>query len=178
MNILVFSDSHGHISVMQKILTEKSNTNVVFFLGDGVQEVETLSLSFPKIQFFSVVGNCDSNSCLPLENIVNSQNKYIYYTHGHNYNVKTDVDTLYIIGKKIGSDIILFGHTHIPYYELREGIHILNPGSISYPRNGFASYGAISINNSEILCSIIPVDPSIPKTEIEKYTHSFLGTSK
>ena len=29
---------------------------------------------------------------------------------------------------------IMFGHTHRPYFEERDGITVLNPGSLSFPR--------------------------------------------
>jgi len=28
----------------------------------------------------------------------------------------------------------MFGHTHRPYFEERDGITVLNPGSLSFPR--------------------------------------------
>ena len=28
----------------------------------------------------------------------------------------------------------MFGHTHKPYLETKDGVTILNPGSLSYPR--------------------------------------------
>lgn len=31
-------------------------------------------------------------------------------------------------------DIVMFGHTHRPCYEVQDGIVVLNPGSLSYPR--------------------------------------------
>lgn len=31
-------------------------------------------------------------------------------------------------------DIVMYGHTHRPFYEVRGGVTILNPGSLSYPR--------------------------------------------
>ena len=31
-------------------------------------------------------------------------------------------------------DIVMFGHTHRPCYEVKGGIVVLNPGSLSYPR--------------------------------------------
>ena len=33
-----------------------------------------------------------------------------------------------------GCDIVMFGHTHVPYLHQEDGITALNPGSISYPR--------------------------------------------
>lgn len=173
MNIVVFSDSHGDSSAMHQVLLSKPTTDVVFFLGDGIEETKELEYAFPNIDFFYVLGNCDPSGKSSLENIIKLENKYIYFTHGHNYNVKSDINTLYILGKKIGSDIILFGHTHIPYYEFREGIHILNPGSISYPRNSFASYATITIENGDINCNIVPMDSSISQIEIDEFNHSF-----
>ena len=31
-------------------------------------------------------------------------------------------------------DIVMFGHTHKPYFEQKDGITVLNPGSLAYPR--------------------------------------------
>ena len=33
-----------------------------------------------------------------------------------------------------GFDIAMFGHTHRPYLEMEEDLTLLNPGSLSYPR--------------------------------------------
>lgn len=33
-----------------------------------------------------------------------------------------------------GADVAMFGHTHIPLIEYGDGIVVMNPGSISYPR--------------------------------------------
>ena len=57
-----------------------------------------------------------------------------FLTHGHYYNVSLDVDRLWEEAKDRGCDIAMFGHTHRPYLEEREGITLLNPGSLSYPR--------------------------------------------
>lgn len=32
------------------------------------------------------------------------------------------------------ADIAFYGHTHRPLIELRDGIMVINPGSLSYPR--------------------------------------------
>ena len=37
-------------------------------------------------------------------------------------------------GAARNADIIMFGHTHRPYFEERDGITVLNPGSLSFPR--------------------------------------------
>ena len=49
--------------------------------------------------------------------------------------------------KEKGADIALFGHTHTPFYEYRENIHLFNPGSVAN-----SEYGIIDITPSGIMC--------------------------
>ena len=37
-------------------------------------------------------------------------------------------------GKARNADIVMFGHTHKPYLETFGEMTVLNPGSLSYPR--------------------------------------------
>ena len=49
-------------------------------------------------------------------------------------------------------DVALFGHTHIPFYEVMNDVHVFNPGSPSSPRGrSEPSYGVITISDSGIL---------------------------
>ena len=53
----------------------------------------------------------------------------IYATHGHIYNENN------LPPMKEG-DILLHGHTHVLKAEKREGYILLNPGSVSIPKEG------------------------------------------
>ena len=60
-------------------------------------------------------------------------------THGHYYNVSVGAEYLKQEARARGFDIVMFGHTHRPFYEVekKEGdkdLIVLNPGSLSYPR--------------------------------------------
>ena len=55
-------------------------------------------------------------------------------THGHYYNVSLGIERLEQEAADRGLDIAMYGHTHKPFYEVHNGIIILNPGSLSYPR--------------------------------------------
>lgn len=55
-------------------------------------------------------------------------------THGHYYCVSTGHELLRDEGKARDFDIIMFGHTHKPVIDRSGGITILNPGSLTYPR--------------------------------------------
>lgn len=37
-------------------------------------------------------------------------------------------------GRARGVDVVIFGHTHRPFVEIGDDLIVLNPGSISYPR--------------------------------------------
>jgi putative phosphoesterase len=44
------------------------------------------------------------------------------------------VDYLREHALEYGYDVVMYGHTHRPEIEEKNGITILNPGSLSYPR--------------------------------------------
>ena len=49
-----------------------------------------------------------------------------------------------------GMDIVMFGHTHKPLLDNSKGIIMLNPGSVSYPRQDghLPSYALMEIDSS------------------------------
>ncbi len=49
-----------------------------------------------------------------------------------------------------GMDIAMFGHTHRPFLDYSKGITMLNPGSVSYPRQDGhePSYALMEIDSS------------------------------
>ena len=55
-------------------------------------------------------------------------------THGHPYPVSLDPEYIREEGAARKADIVMFGHTHKPYFEQKDGLTVLNPGSVSFPR--------------------------------------------
>ena len=49
-----------------------------------------------------------------------------------------------------GMDIVMFGHTHRPVIIVEDNITLINPGSISYPRqaDGIPTYIILEINDN------------------------------
>ena len=74
--------------------------------------------------------------------------KRFFITHGHHYSVSSGYDRIVDEAKSRGADFAIFGHTHRPYYEKIDGIHVINPGSLSYPRqfSRKPSYAMIEID--------------------------------
>ena len=59
---------------------------------------------------------------------------HIFITHGHAYYVSMGEERLIQEAKERDADIVMYGHTHRPSCRKDENLLILNPGSMSYPR--------------------------------------------
>lgn len=120
----------------------------VLFLGDGARDADAVEAAFPALAFYRVSGNCDIGGFTPESGLAAFGGVLFFYTHGHNYQVKSGLGGLWQEAKRRGADVALFGHTHVAHCELVEGIYLFNPGSLSLPRNGISTYGIITIENS------------------------------
>ena len=49
----------------------------------------------------------------------------------------------------------LFGHTHVAMMEEKDGLLILNPGSVSRPRNGKASFAVLETDGEKLKAVIV-----------------------
>ena len=166
MNILVFSDSHGHPERMAEAFDKQiKKPDAVIFLGDGLGDIS--KCSFGSANVFSVSGNCDCYSFLippeePTERIVEICGKKIMMTHGHRYSVKSGLGRIVSEAVRRDVDILLFGHTHeklelyLPAGEsdfgicLEKPLYVMNPGAVgAYP----SSFGCIEIISGNVIIS-------------------------
>lgn len=146
MKVLVISDVHGRPSAVQNIIEKNTDADNIIFLGDGIDSVSHIEAFYPQKRFFSVLGNCDFRVGSD-EDFITLAGKKVFLTHGHNYNVKTD-RTLYSLknrGRLLGADIVLFGHTHVPFASEEDGLYIMNPGAVID-----SCYGIIEIEDGKI----------------------------
>ena len=152
MKILVMSDSHGRRDLVKKCIEQHPDVQAVFHLGDVTSDMKGMEESFPAIRFYCVRGNCDFGSDVPLERIVTLDGTRMLLTHGHAHGVNYSVTHLVGIAKQKDVKIALFGHTHVPFNKYLDGIYVLNPGSLAYPRDSSRpSYGLIEIMPKGIL---------------------------
>ena len=76
--------------------------------------------------------------------------------HGHTHGVKTGYGGAIAAARQVGSDILLFGHTHQAYAErLEDGLWVMNPGSCQ--SWGRSTYGVILLEKMDTLCYTVPV---------------------
>ena len=135
MKLLVVSDSHGDNESLQQLALIYPHMDLYLHLGDSESDEYSIR------PFISVRGNCDCypnfENCLiiptPLGNIFASHSPYIS---------KGELE-----GKHIR--FFLHGHTHRRRFETIKDITYLNPGSISFSRDGFdLSYMILEINKT------------------------------
>ena len=80
--------------------------------GNCDTEVDQMVLNFPVLADYAIIDTCG---------------KMIYATHGHNYNPEK-------LPPLKSGDALLFGHIHVPKCYTENDILILNPGSVSIPK--------------------------------------------
>lgn len=127
--ILVVSDSHGNVENMCRAV-ELVRPALLLHLGDGWRDAEALARRFPELPLEKVPGNCDFRPDERAERIAEIEGKRVMFCHGHTLGVKTGLGMALRAALERGADALLFGHTHRPLADIRQGVVLLNPGSI------------------------------------------------
>ena len=137
MNIFVVSDTHGRIDravELYRRVPAGISFDLLIHCGDHYRDAVQLSREL-SLETVAVRGNCDG--CFTREyKIVSAPSAKILVTHGHMEDVKFSLMQLIYLAREQECGFVCFGHTHIPVNDEANGIHLLNPGSISAPRDG------------------------------------------
>ena len=164
MKILIASDIHGSAYYCKKLLEayRAEGAEMLLLLGDLLYhgprndlpaEYAPKSvipmLNALKNEIICVRGNCDTEvDQMVLEFPIMSQNAVIfadgvkiYATHGHKFN-KDNLPPL------CRGDVLVYGHTHVALDETVSGVHCLNPGSVSIPKEN-TGHGYILFDGGE-----------------------------
>lgn len=163
MKIFFMSDIHGSLYYTKKALEgfKKENADYIAILGDelyhgarnplpeeyNTKEVTKLLNEYSD-RIIAIRGNCDSEidelvldfPMMSTYSVILYDDRRLFLTHGHIYNE----DNLPKLRK---GDVFIYGHTHVPKAEKKDGIYIINPGSITFPKeNNPNSYGILEEN--------------------------------
>lgn len=133
MRVLIVSDTHGRHAGLDRILEEAGDIDLFVHLGD-VEGGEEYINAVVECEKHVVRGNNDFFSDLPREEEFCIGKYRVFITHGHSYYVSLDPEYIREEGRARKADIVMFGHTHRPYFEQSDGLTVLNPGSVSFPR--------------------------------------------
>lgn len=155
MKCLVFSDSHNYSYHITRAIRLHKDTEIVFFLGDGLSDIDEVSYAFPTVKFLAVRGNCDMRmlafgAMVGKTEEIEILGKRIVYTHGDLYGAKYGTGGLQKLAKDKNADIVLFGHTHLPelkyFSDCEKPFYLFNPGSVG-SRAGM--YGIITLTEGK-----------------------------
>ena len=130
MQLLIMSDTHGDKSIISKVKAYYPNADVYIHCGDSELEYGDEALT----DFYYVRGNCDRYTQFAEEQIVTAEDRIIYVTHGHLYNVKSTLMPLSYRAQEVNASIVCFGHSHLLGAEKIGDTLFLNPGSLTAPR--------------------------------------------
>lgn len=133
MKILIVSDTHRMHKNLEIALERVGEIDEMIHLGDVEGKDDYISL-LADCPVHYVAGNNDFWSGLPEEDHLFFKGRHIFITHGHYYHVSRGHEHLATAAKAKGADVVMYGHTHRPFYKEEDGLLILNPGSISLPR--------------------------------------------
>ncbi len=143
LRILIMSDSHGRNENVElaiaQVREEIGEFQMLIHLGDvgDAREIESLA----GVPCYIVRGNTDYDAKLLNANVIEAGGHRIFATHGHLYQVDMRLDLLRFAALENDCDIAMYGHTHVPYLEEDpDDVTILNPGSISKPRQADHRY--------------------------------------
>jgi predicted phosphodiesterase len=69
------------------------------------------------------------------------------------------------VGARAG-DVLCFGHTHVPWHRVVNGVHYVNTGSVGRPKDGDwrAGYVALEVSAEDVRVEVIRVDYDVEKT--------------
>ena len=156
MKILIASDLHGSAYWCRRLMEEieKEQPDRIVLLGDllyhgprndlpreyAPKQVIPM-LSSLKEKILAVRGNCEAEvdqMVLPFPCLADFSQLYVdgrlmHLTHGHHQNPQN-------LPPLPQGSIFLYGHTHVKFDQVVDGIRCLNPGSVSIPKDGSHSY--------------------------------------
>jgi len=167
LEIIIASDNHRIIKGLTQILAHYPDADYFLHCGDANLESDHDVMR----SFIAVRGNTDYHEGYADDEFVDlASGERIWITHGHRYSVNFGTDNL-VKNTKLGFtvtspvDIILYGHTHKVDVKMQEGMLIINPGSITRPRDGvLQTYARLLITTDYYDIQILDVsDHSIIK---------------
>ena len=133
MSALIVSDTHGYDKNLVNLLKRIGNLDALIHCGDG-EGHEGYFTQLVDCPLYMVRGNNDFFSNLEREIEFEIDGYKILLTHGHYYGVSMGTDWLAEEARERKADIVMYGHTHRPDFQEEAGLIILNPGSLSLPR--------------------------------------------
>jgi len=133
MKVLVVSDTHRQNAKLWEVIEKEKPFDLLLHCGDIEGRADELyERANCPVQI--VAGNNDYWYDYE-DDLIFTIGKYrVLLTHGHTHHIHRDVLPLYYVAKEKNVDIVMFGHIHVPFVESNGSVTLVNPGSLTYPR--------------------------------------------
>lgn len=148
--LIVASDTHGRNDVLRKLEEAYPTADVFIHCGD----LEDDATNYRRWVF--VRGNNDWDYTMPSQRILNIAGVRIYVCHSHRFGYHNREEQLIRAAKENGCSVAIFGHTHVPMTKEEKGVWLINPGSMTWPRDGKSpAYAVVTIEDGKVSAKII-----------------------
>ena len=128
--VLLLSDSHRDISFLEKLPLLHPEIHIFWHCGDS-----ELPSGYMR-QWINVQGNCDAYQEYPAYQTITLAGHRFLLVHGDRYlHYASNCDRLVQFAHQQQCTFVCFGHTHVYMDQTVDGIRLLNPGSIRFPRD-------------------------------------------
>lgn len=150
MKILIVSDTHGYNENMWEAIEREEPFDMMIHCGD-IEDDPARIRDKVDCTLHMVAGNNDYNPDLDRVRTFNIGKYKGLVVHGHRYGVYSELDRLYYLGVENQADFVFFGHVHIPIVQQEGPVLLVNPGSLTYPRQQGrkASYAVMTVSDTE-----------------------------
>lgn len=156
MKILLIGDTHGKLGKLRDIWPKLRNIDLIAHTGDHFSDAANIEREFG-VPVVAVGGNCDGSG--PALEIIETEYGRILLTHGHLDGVKYDLTNLYYRTLENDCKAVFYGHTHCADITFTDGIYLVNPGSLTLPRdNKSGSYAIVRTAEDSFDASVVYYD--------------------
>ncbi|WP_201716243.1 metallophosphoesterase family protein [Rossellomorea arthrocnemi] len=152
MKIVIVSDTHlpGKGKELPAILQKDLMESDLIIHGGDFKTLDVYKEFMEYGELIGVVGNVDSpelQSLLPKKRIVERNGLKVGVVHGDGKEKTTEKRALEAF-EEGDVDVIIFGHSHIPFSRFMKGVLLFNPGSPTDKRKlPFYSHGVLTIED-------------------------------
>ncbi|MDO4478473.1 MAG: metallophosphoesterase [Lachnospiraceae bacterium] len=133
MRVLIVSDTHGSLDNFERVLATVGPIDYLIHCGDVIRDEDWVR-ALSGCPCTVVRGNCDFDHTLPDEEVVTLEGHRVLVCHGHAYGVKGGTARLVRAAKEKNCDVAAYGHSHVPQIKKEDGVYVVNPGSLTHPR--------------------------------------------
>ena len=133
--LVVLGDTHrqsGH-GLEGRTLEAVREADAVAHTGDFTTAAVHDAIAAEADRLHAVAGNNDEPALagrLPSRAVFDAEGLTLAMVHGHEHSR----EALSVLGREVGADLVVFGHSHRPEFDAVGSLAILNPGSHAEPR--------------------------------------------